>query len=168
MRYRYRLGFTDVDFARLLFSGHYYLFAERAMERWQHEAGLPWKRMMVDLNLGLPSIETRCHYHAPIGYEDEFEIGLRVRDLSSRGFVSDFEFVRLHDGRIAAHGYFARRFLDMAAHRGQNEPPQEAVEVWTRMAEDREVPTYEERRALLEAERKARRATAATNERGVA
>ena|SRR5579862_2664159 len=153
MRYRYKLGFTEVDFARLMFSGDYYRWAERAMERWQQEMGLGWKRMIVNLNLGLPSLETRCHHHASIAYEDEFEIGVSVRDLSNRGFVSDFEFVRVADGVLAAHGYFVRRFLDMKEHRGQNDPPQEAIEVFSRMAEDRDVMPYEDRQAELRAAR---------------
>lgn len=157
MRYRYKLGFTDVDFARLMFSGDYYRWVERAMERWQQEMGLGWKRMIVDLNLGLPSLETRCHHVASISYEDEFEVGVSVRDLTNRGFVSDFEFVRVADGRLAAYGYFVRRFLDMKAHRGENAPPQEAMDVFTRMAEDRGVMPYDERSAVLQAERDGRK-----------
>lgn len=153
MRYRYKLGFTEVDFARLMFSGDYYRWAERAMEQWQQEMGLPWKRMIVDLNLGLPSLETRCHHRASISFEDEFEIGVSVRDLTNRGFVSDFEFIRMQDGALAAYGYFVRRFLDMKHHRGENDPPHEAMEVFSRMAEDTDVVPYEQRRAALESER---------------
>lgn len=157
MRYRYSLGFTDVDFARLMFSGDYYRWAECAMERWQQEMGLPWRRMILDLNLGLPSTETRCRHHAPIAFEDEFEVGVSVRALTNRGFVTDFEFIRVADGRLAAYGYLVRRFLDMRTHRGQNDPPREAMEVFARMAEDTDVMPYDARAELIRARRDGRR-----------
>ncbi len=165
MRYRFRLGFTDVDYARLLFSGDYYRWVERAMERWQQEAGLPWRRMILDLGLGLPSTETRCHYLAPIEFEDEFEVGVGIRDLTERGFVTDFELVRVRDGRLAAYGYIVRRFLDMATLRGENDPPEEALAVFRNMeAESGDPPPYEERRRQLEDERRSK-ATATTRQR---
>ncbi len=155
MRYRYRLAFTDVDFARLLFSGDYYRFAERAFETLQQEHGLGWKRMIVELGLGLPSVETRCQYLASIGYEHEFEVGVGVRDLNERGFVTDFEVVRLHDSRLAAYGYFVRRFLDMATLRPATNVPAEAMEVFASMeaATRSALPTYEERVSAWQASR---------------
>lgn len=162
MRYRFQLGFCDVDYARQLFSGDYYQWVERALEQWQRDEGIPWKRMIHDLNLGLPTLETRCHHLASIGFEDEFEIGLNLRDLTNRGFVTDFEIIRLKDDRLAAYGYLARRFLDMTTHRGENNPAREAIEVYERMQEtSKDFPTYDERHAAVEAERQARREVAA-------
>ncbi len=149
MTYRYRLAFTDVDYARLVFSGEYYRWAERAFETWQLESGLAWPVMIDELGLDLASVETRCHYVAPLGFEDEFDVSVGLRDLDDDGFVSDFEIARAEDGRLAAHGYLVRRFTA--------QPPPAAVVVFRAMAERSSVERYDDRVSRLERERRERR-----------
>jgi len=149
--YRYRLAFTDVDYARLVFSGEYYRWAERAFETWQYESGLPWHVMIDELGLDLASVETRCHYVAPLGFEDEFDVSVGLRDLDEHGFVSDFEIARADDGRLTAHGYLVRRFLHAP-------PPAAALAVFRAMAERTSVERYDDRVERLERLRRERRA----------
>ncbi|HWM11091.1 MAG TPA: acyl-CoA thioesterase [Solirubrobacteraceae bacterium] len=153
MSYRYRVGFTDVDFARIMFSGDYYRWAERGFEAWCQESGLHWRRMIEDLAVGLPSIETRCHHLAPLAYEDEFDVCLGVRDLTDRGFVSDFELYRVKDGVLAAHGYFNRRFLDMRTLRGRSDIPEEAAAVFRALEAQTDLMPYADRREQLRSAR---------------
>lgn len=159
MSYRYRVAFTDVDFARLVFSADYYRWAERAFEAWCQSAGLPWRHMIEDLGLGLPSIETRCHYLTPLAYEDEFDVRVGVRDFTDRGFVTDFELVRVRDGALAAYGYFVRRFLDMRSMRGRSDIPAEAAAVFRALEAETDVTPYPERRARSDGDGRATGAT---------
>jgi acyl-CoA thioesterase FadM len=157
MRYRYRQGFTDVDFAQQMFSGDYYRWVERALEDWQLEAGLPWRRMLEDLHLGLPAVETRCHYLARIAFQDEFDVEVGLRDLTTRGFVADFEIVNVTAGRLAAYGYTSRRFLDMRTGRPFEPVPAEAMDVFRAGAAATRLAPYGERVAEWERRRAATR-----------
>ena len=154
MRYRYHVAFTEVDFARRVFSGDYYAYAERAFETYQRQAGLGFNRMITELGIGLPATETRCRYLAGLAYEDEFEVGVSVRDLTERGFVTDFEIVRLEDERLAAYGFLTRRFIDMRTGAGITEIPDEAAAVFRAMADERSLPAFEEREAARAAARR--------------
>lgn len=147
MLYRYRPAFMDVDFARMIFSGNYYTWVERAFETWQLELGLSWRELIVEHRLGLATIETRCHYLAPIGLMEEFEVELGLRDLDERGFTSDFQVTRIDDARVSAFGYFRRRFLDLDTHAPRRDPPAFAVDVFRQMAQASRLQSYEERMA---------------------
>jgi acyl-CoA thioesterase FadM len=153
VRYRYKIAFTEVDFALRLFSADFYHFAERAFETFLQETGLGFRRMITELGIGLPATETRCRYLAGLAYEDEFEVTVSVRDLDDRGFVTDFEVVRLDDGKVAAYGYMTRRFLDMRTGAGTTHVPDEAATVFRAMADRRSLPSYEEREAAHAASR---------------
>ena len=137
----------DVDFARMIFSGNYYAWVERAFETWQLDLGLSWRELIVQHHLGLATIETRCHYLAPIGLMEELEVELSVRDLDERGFTSDFQVTRVDDARLSAFGYFRRRFLDLETHAPRRNAPEHALAVFRRMVEASQLPSYDERTA---------------------
>jgi len=151
----------DVDFARMIFSGNYYTWVERAFETWQFDLGLVWDDLIVSHRLGLATIETRCHHLAPIGLMQEFEVELGLRDLDRRGFTTDFEVVRLEDGRLSAFGYMRRRFLDMDTHGPRAEPPEFAMRILREMLASSSLPTYDERVAAHRRSREAVTAGAA-------
>ncbi|HWM11118.1 MAG TPA: thioesterase family protein [Solirubrobacteraceae bacterium] len=148
--YRYRLGSADVGYARQMFSADYYRWASRAWGTWQLDAGMPLRRMILELGIGLPTSETRGHHLAPIACGDEFTVELGVRDLSARGLVSDFEFVRVRDGKLAAHGYFVRRFVAMESMRPCASLPDVLERVFGAMAAQTRLRPYPERRAELQ------------------
>jgi acyl-CoA thioesterase FadM len=129
----------------MIFSGNYYTWVERAFETWQFDLGLAWDDLIVNHRLGLATIETRCHYLAPVGLMQEFEVTLGLRDLDERGFTTDFEVVRLEDGRLAAFGYVRRRFLDMNGHGPRTDPPELAMNVFRRMLESSTLQAYDDR-----------------------
>jgi acyl-CoA thioesterase FadM len=145
VRFRYRPSFMDVDFARMIFSGNYYTWVERAFEAWQFDLGLIWDDLIVNHRLGLATVETRCHHLAPIGLMQEFEVELGLRDLDERGFTTDFEVVRLEDGRLSAFGYIRRRFLDMDTHAARAEPPEFSMRIFRQMLASSRLPSYDER-----------------------
>lgn len=153
MGYIYRVGFTDVDCAQRLFSGSYYTWVERAFETWQDDAGLPWKRLFDEFDLGLPATETRCHYLSSLAFEDSFAVELGLRELDNRGFVLDFQFCRLNDDQLCAFGYSRRRFVALSTGRPVSAPPEVPCRVFTDMAARRIIPTYEERVAQHRAQR---------------
>ena len=153
--YRYRPAFMDVDFARMIFSGHYYTWVERAFERWQFDLGLRWLDLIVNHKLGLATIESRCHNLAPIGLMEEFEVQLGMRDLDDRGFTTDFQIVRTADDVLAAFGYMRRRFLDTETHEPRSDPPEFARQVFLEMLATSSVPSYDDRVAAHRRQREA-------------
>jgi acyl-CoA thioester hydrolase len=145
VRIVYKLGFTEVDFAQLLFSADFYRFAERTFETWHQSHGLGLRRLITELDIGLPAVETRCRYLAPIRFEDEFAVTVSVRDLTDRGFFSDFEISLVDGDRLAAFGFLERRFMDMRTGRAMHGVPDEVERVYRAMADDVSLITFEAR-----------------------
>lgn len=132
MREQYELGFAHVDYAGLMFSGDFYMWAEHAFQRWQTSKGLSWRKMIDVYNVGLPSVETRCRYVSPIMMEQPFEISLSLDDLTTRGFTYSFEFVKA-EGLICAFGYSIKRFVNMETLRGWAEIPAAVFDVFQKL-----------------------------------
>ena len=132
MRYTDRVGFTDVDASTFMYGAFYYAMADRAFERWQRESGLSWKAVMDELAIGMPAIESRCRYVAPLRFDDEVVVAVGVGDLTPKGFTANFEITRA-DGVLAAYGYIRRRFMDMATSTGVAHAPERLLEVMRRM-----------------------------------
>jgi 4-hydroxybenzoyl-CoA thioesterase len=142
----FRVGFTDVDYARILFSGDYYKWAEHAFQTWQTQAGLSWTAMIDGHDVGLPSVESRCRYLLPVKFEDAFSVRMAVSGLDHRGFTFTFEILS-ESGELAAYGYLVKRFVDMRTMRAWGEIPPAVYEIFQKLESEQELLSFEQRDA---------------------
>jgi acyl-CoA thioester hydrolase len=133
MRAQYEIGWEDVDFARVLYYARYYTFSDRAFSAWMHQHGLYYTRMHEEWDVATPIVTSHCRYRGPLRLEDELEVRLELRDLTTRGFQLDFHHVRVEDAFRVAEGYTQHRFVDPEARR-PTEPPPALYAVLERMA----------------------------------
>lgn len=122
MVYRFRVGFADVDYARIVFFGNHYLWMDRAMEEKLLQVGIEYRMLLDEQKIALPIVESHCSYTAPLRYGDEVTVPLRFGPLTPRGLDVHFQLVREEDGRRAAAGWTKRRFVDLVAFRGISLP----------------------------------------------
>lgn len=111
MIYQYRVSFSEVDYARVLFFGRYYYVVNRGFEEWMHQHGLYYLDLVPNHNVRIPIVASYCRYLRPAYMDDVLEVHLGVKDLTPRGFRMPFAFYRQGDERLLAWGYLERRFV---------------------------------------------------------
>ena len=133
MRAQFEIGFSDVDYARVLYFARYYDYVERAFAAWLHALGLYWRDLHTEWRVATPIVNSQCRYRGPLRLEDHFEVRLELADLTRRGFRLNFQTVRLHDEFLVAEGYLDHRFVDPVERR-PTEPPEQIMRALEAMA----------------------------------
>src|SRR4051812_20530985 len=90
MRYEYQVAFFDVDYARVLYFGHYYDVVQRAIDAWMGQHGLQYQKLFAE-EVGTPIAASYCRYLAPVYVEETIVVNLGVREPSPRGFLLVFD-----------------------------------------------------------------------------
>ena len=81
-RYTRRVQFAETDLAGVVHFSWYFRYMEEAEHAMWREAGLTVAPAGSDL--GFPRVATSIEYHAPLRFEDEFEVHVRVESVSRR------------------------------------------------------------------------------------
>jgi acyl-CoA thioester hydrolase len=82
IRLRRRVQFSETDVAGIVHFSNFFRYFEDAEHELWREAGLsvhPEKS-----SIGWPRVAASCEFHRPLKFEQEFEIGVRISDLSRR------------------------------------------------------------------------------------
>lgn len=122
MRAQFEIGFSDVDYARVLYFARYYDYVERAFAAWLHAAGWYWRDLHTEAHVATPIVLSHCRYRGPLRLEDRFEVRLELTELTPRGFRLNFHVIRLHDDYLVAEGYTDHRFVDPVERRPTTPP----------------------------------------------
>ena len=77
-----RVLFHEVDLARIVHFSTYFRYMEEAEHALWRAAGMSVAPR--DRNVGFPRVAAACEYLAPLRFEDEFEVHVRVEALSRR------------------------------------------------------------------------------------
>ena len=81
-RLRRRVHFYEVDMAGFVHFSWFFRYMEEAEHALWRAAGLTIARPGEEL--GFPRLAASCQFHAPLRFEDEFEVWLRIADITSR------------------------------------------------------------------------------------
>lgn len=98
--------FSDTDAAGI---AHFSAFV-RFMEQAEHEFLRSLGRSVVleledDWHLSWPRVHVDCDFKGTAKFEDQLEIGVRIRKLGTKSITYDFQIMR--DGTTIAHGSLA-------------------------------------------------------------
>ena len=98
-RYRRRVQFAETDAAGLAHFSCYLRYMEEAEHALWREAGMTiWTPAS---GLGFPRVSATCDYLAPLHFEDEFDVLVRIETMSGRSIRYGCEIVR-GETRIAS------------------------------------------------------------------
>jgi YbgC/YbaW family acyl-CoA thioester hydrolase len=81
-RLRRRVQFSEVDMAGLVHFSWFFRYMEEAEHALWREAGLSIAKFGEEV--GYPRLATNCEFHAPLRFEDEFLVRVRVASLTRR------------------------------------------------------------------------------------
>ncbi len=97
-RYHRRVQFSEVDSARIVHFSQYFRYMEEAEHALWREAGL--SIAPPGATFGYARIGASFEYHAPLRFEDEFDVVIRIAQITTRTMRYDCQVARGAD-RIA-------------------------------------------------------------------
>ena len=81
-RLRRRVNFYETDLAGIVHFSCFFRYMEEAEHALWREAGLTIARAGEET--GFPRLAATCDFHAPLHFEDEFEVSVRVARITRR------------------------------------------------------------------------------------
>ena len=89
-----RVEFAETDRAGIVHFGSYFRYMEETEHAFIRSLGLSIA-MEKSHRVGWPRVHASCDYTAPLHFEDEVEIHLRVKEKKERALTYEFVFRRL-------------------------------------------------------------------------
>jgi acyl-CoA thioester hydrolase len=90
-----RVEFSETDMAGLMHFSNFFRFMEAAEHAFLRSLGFSVVLDGIAPGLGLPRVHADCDYLAPLKFEDEVEVHLRVSRKTPRSLTYQFQFRRL-------------------------------------------------------------------------
>lgn len=87
-RYTRRVEFAETDMAGVVHFSCYLKYMEEAEHAMWRDAGL--SIVPDDADIGFPRVAASVEYHAPLRFEDVFEVEVRIEKLSRRSIAYAF------------------------------------------------------------------------------
>ena len=98
---RRRVQFAETDLAGVLHFANYFRFMEEVEHAFWRAIGEGVITEQDGCRISWPRVATRCEYFAPVHFEDELDLALRVADVGDRSVTFEIEF-RREDRRVAS------------------------------------------------------------------
>ena len=110
--------FEEVDAARIVFFGRYLNYAHEAMEHFFASLDGGYARLIVERGVGLPAVDVKMSFLAPVRYGDVLRIETATARLGRRSAVLRYRMFRARDGEKVAeieHTIVTTRLDEMAS-----------------------------------------------------
>ena len=102
-RHKLRAEFAETDLAGIVHFANFFRYMEVTEHEFLRSLGLSVHAEIDGRVVSWPRVGARCSYHAPLRFEDQFEVHLLVRSKRTKSIVYEHRFTR-EDGRPIAHG----------------------------------------------------------------
>jgi acyl-CoA thioester hydrolase len=100
VRVRRRVAFSETDAAGIVHFSNYFRYFEDAEHALWRDAGLSIHPAQSDI--GWPRVTAACEFHRALRFEQEFEVTVRIAEISKRTITYGGEITR--DGERIATG----------------------------------------------------------------
>lgn len=116
-----RVRWAEVDMQKIVFNGHYLMYADTAMAGYWRALVLPYEETMQQLGGDLFVRKATLEYQAPAHYDDMLTVGVRTRHIGNSSIVFDVGVYR--SAQCLVHGELVYVFADPVARVAQPLPP---------------------------------------------
>ena len=104
---RQRVEFVDTDMAGIVHFSNFFRYMERAEHEFLRSLGLSVHAVNGDDLVSWPRVSAECKYRAPLGFEDELDVHLLVREKRSKSVTYEFRFYKQGAADLLAVGSIA-------------------------------------------------------------
>ncbi len=114
--HRQRVRFGETDLQAVVYYANYLLFAEVGRMAYLRALGIDYGRDLLAHGLDFTIGEANVRYQAPLRFDDEYDIRVRVGELRRSSWVFEYAFDRA-DGQRCATGMTLQVVLDRSTGR---------------------------------------------------
>jgi acyl-CoA thioester hydrolase len=100
--HRQRVRFGETDTQGVVYYANYLLFAEVGRMEYFRSLGITYHKDFIERGLDFTIIEARLRYSAPLRFDDEFDIRLRVGDVMKSSWSFEYAIDRADGLHCAA------------------------------------------------------------------
>jgi acyl-CoA thioester hydrolase len=119
--YRQRVRFGETDLQAVVYYANYLLFAEVGRVAYLRELGIVYERDLLAQGVDFTIGEARVRYHAPLRFDDEFDIKVRVGDIRHSSWSFEYAIDRA-DGMHCVDASTIQVMLDRKSGRATRIP----------------------------------------------
>ena len=109
--YRQRVRFGETDLQGVVYYANYLLFAEVGRVAYLREMGILYERDLVAHGVDFTIGEARVRYHAPLRFDDEYDIKVRVGQIRHSSWTFEYAIDRA-DGTHGADASTIQVMID--------------------------------------------------------
>jgi acyl-CoA thioester hydrolase len=109
--HRQRVRFGETDLQGVVYYGNYLLFAEVGRVAYLRELGIVYERDLLANGVDFTIGEARVRYHAPLRFDDEYDIKVRVGEMRHSSWTFEYAIDRA-DGMHCADASTIQVMLD--------------------------------------------------------
>jgi acyl-CoA thioester hydrolase len=118
---RQRVRFGETDLQGVVYYANYLLFAEVGRIAYLRELGIAYDRELLARDLDFTIGEARVRYHAPLRFDDEYDIRVRVGEMRHSSWTFEYAIDRA-DGTHCADVSTIQVMLDRKTWRATRIP----------------------------------------------
>jgi len=119
--YRQRVRFGETDLQGVVYYANYLLFAEVGRVAYLRELGIVYERDLLARGVDFTIGEARVRYHAPLRFDDEYDIKVRVGEIRHSSWTFEYAIDRA-DGTHGADASTIQVMLDRMTGRATRIP----------------------------------------------
>ena len=119
--HRQRVRFGETDMQGVVYYANYLLFAEVGRVAYLRALGVDYKRDLIEKGVDFTIGEATVRYQAPLRFDDEYDIRVRVGEIRGSSWTFEYAFDR-SDGQRCAIGSTVQVILDPATGRATRIP----------------------------------------------
>jgi acyl-CoA thioester hydrolase len=119
--HRQRVRFGETDMQGVVYYANYLLFAEVGRVAYLRELGIDYKRDLIEKGVDFTIGEASVRYQAPLRFDDEYDIRVRVGEIRGSSWIFEYAFDR-SDGQRCAVGSTVQVILDPKTGRAARIP----------------------------------------------
>jgi len=112
--HRQRVRFGETDMQGVVYYANYLLFAEVGRVAYLRALGIDYQRDLLDRGVDFTIAEANVRYQAPLRFDEEYDIRVRVGEIRNSSWAFEYAFDRA-DGRRCAVGSTVQVILDHAS-----------------------------------------------------
>jgi len=114
--HRQRVRFGETDLQGVVYYANYLLYAEVGRVAYLRELGIIYERDLLAQGLDFTIGEARVRYHAPLRFDDEYDIRVRVGEIRHSSWAFDYAIDRA-DGQHCADASTIQVMIERAGGR---------------------------------------------------
>ena len=120
--HRQRVRFGETDMQGVVYYANYLLFAEVGRVAYLRALGIDYRRALLAQGVDFTIGEASIRYQAPLRFDDEYDIRVRVGEIRKSSWTFEYAFDRA-DGERCAIGSTVQVILDGKTGRAARIPP---------------------------------------------